>query len=97
MRLQDYSRFFRPEEFAAMSAAYEAAFRHLRTNRRTLTADQVRILKRNLAQIILASACNGKRDAARLKEIALRGISGRLPQRLGVLGIQLLPLSLSIA
>jgi len=97
MRLQDYSRFFRPEEFAAMSTAYESALRHLRTNRRTLTADQVRILKRNLAQIILASACNGKRDTSRLKEIALRGISGRLPQQLGCLGIQLLPLSLSIA
>ena len=97
MRLQDYSRFFQPEEFASMSAAYEAAFRHLRTNRRTLTADQVRILKRNLAQIILASACNGKRDAAQLKEIALRGVSGRLSQALGILATQFLPLSLSIA
>jgi len=30
-----------------------------------------------LAQIILASACNGKRDVEQLKEIALRGVSGR--------------------
>jgi hypothetical protein len=97
MRLQDYSRFFRSEEFAAMSSAYEAACRHLQTNSRTLTPDQVRVLKKNLAQIILAAACNGKRDAVRLKEIALRGVSGRLSQRLGALVIQLLPLSLSIA
>ena len=35
------------------------------------------VLKKNLAQIILASACNGKRDIEQLKEIALRGVSGR--------------------
>jgi len=97
MRLQDYSRFFRPEEVAAMSAAYEAAWRHLRTNRPTLTADQVRVLKKNLAQIILASACNGKRDVVRLKEIALRGVSGRLPHRLGVMVTELLPAALLTA
>jgi len=33
MRLQDYSSFFRPEEFDAMTAAYDAAWQHLRTNR----------------------------------------------------------------
>jgi hypothetical protein len=80
-----------------MSGAYEAAYRHLRTKRRApLTPEQVQVLKKNLAQIILASACNGKRDAARLKEIALRGVSGRLSQGLGVFATQLLPLSLSI-
>jgi hypothetical protein len=61
-----------------------------------LTPEQIQVLKKNLAQIILASACNGKRDAARLKEIALRGVSGRLSQGLGVFATQLLPLSLSI-
>ena len=39
-------------------------------------------LKKNLAQIILASACNGKRDMQQLKEIALRGVSGRSPASL---------------
>ena len=47
------------------------------TKRLTLDADQVPVLKKNLAQIILASACNGKRDVEQLKEIALRGVSGR--------------------
>jgi len=77
MRLRDYSSFFCPEEFDALTAAYDAAWRDLWTKRLTLPADQVPVLKRNLAQIILASACNGKRDAEQLREIALRGISGR--------------------
>jgi hypothetical protein len=34
-------------------------------------------LKKNLAQIILASACSGKRDVEQLKEIALRGVLGK--------------------
>jgi hypothetical protein len=77
MRLRDYSYFFRPEEFDALTAAYDAAWQDLWTKRLTLTADQVPVLKKNLAQIILASACNGKRDVEQLKEIALRGVSGR--------------------
>ena len=77
MRLRGYSYFFRPEEFDALTAAYDAAWQDLWTKRLTLTADQVPVLKKNLAQIILASACNGKRDVEQLKEIALRGVSGR--------------------
>jgi hypothetical protein len=77
MRLRDYSSFFRPEEFDALTAAYDAAWRELWTKRLTLPPDQVPVLKKNLAQIILASACNGKRDTEQLKEIALRGVSGR--------------------
>jgi hypothetical protein len=91
MRLQDYSSFFRPEEFDAMTAAYNAAWQHLRTHGPTLTGDQIGVLKKNLAQIILASACNGKRDVERLKDIALRGVSGQLLHRLGMLVPQLLP------
>ena len=45
--------------------------------RLTLNPDQVPVLKKNLAQIILASAYNGKREMQQLKEIALRGVSGR--------------------
>jgi hypothetical protein len=94
MRLQDYSSFFRPEEFDAMTAAYDAAWQHLRTHRPRLTGDQIRILKKNLAQIILASACNGKRDEERPRDIALRGVSGQLLHRLGMLVPQLLPAAL---
>ena len=95
MRLQQYSSFFRPEEFAAMIAAYDAAWQQLRTHRPTLTAEQVRVLKKkNLAQIILASSCTGKREVERLKEIALRGVSSRLLHRLGMLVPQILPATL---
>jgi len=52
MRLQDHSSFFRPVEFEAITAAYNAALQHLRTSRSTLTSDQVQVLKKNLAQII---------------------------------------------
>ena len=75
MSLRDYSSFFRPEEFDALTAAYDAAWRDLWTKRLTLPAEQVPALKKNLAQIILASACSGKRDVGQLKEIALRGVS----------------------
>ena len=74
-----------------MTAAHDAAWQHMRTNRPTLTADQVQVLKKNLAQMILASACTGKRDVVRLKEIALRGVSARLLDRVGVLLTQLMP------
>ena len=75
MHLRDYSSFFQPEEFEALTAAYDAAWRHLWGS--TLTPDQVPVLQKKLAQIILASACNGKRDVEQLKEIALRGVSGQ--------------------
>jgi len=94
MRLRNYSSYFRPEEFEAMMAAHDAAWRHLRTQRTTLSGDQVQVLKKNLAQIILASACTGKRDVERLKEIALRGVSGRMLHRLGMLVPELLSAAL---
>jgi hypothetical protein len=77
MRLRDYSSFFQPEELEALVAAYEAAWHDLWTKRLSLSADQSVILSKNLAQIILASACNGKRDSEQLKAIALRGVCGR--------------------
>ena len=67
MHLRDYSSFFQPEEFVSLTAAYDAAWQQLWAKRLTLTS----------AQIILASACNGKRDVEQLKEIALRGVLGR--------------------
>jgi hypothetical protein len=77
MRLRDYSSFFGPEEFDALTLAYDAAWRALWTKRLTLPPDRIAVLKNNLTQIILASACNGKRDPDQLREIALRGVSGR--------------------
>jgi len=60
--------------FGLLSAA---AWQDLWTERLTLGAEQTSVLKKNLAQIILASACNGKRDVERLREVALRGVSSR--------------------
>ena len=77
MPFRDYSPFFLPEELDALTAAFEAAWQHLRLNRLTLSAEQERVLKRNLAQIILDSARNGTRDVEELKEIVLRHVSGR--------------------
>jgi hypothetical protein len=96
MRLRDYSPFFERKELDAMTGAYDAAWQHLRTNRPSLTAEQAQVLKSNLAQIILASACNGTRDVVRLKEIALRGVLGRQLHRLGVLVGQFLPAALAV-
>ena len=47
MHLRDYSSFFQPEEFIALTAAYDAAWQHLWTKRLDLTADQVPVLKKN--------------------------------------------------
>ena len=46
MHLRDYSSFFQPEEFIALTAAYDAAWQHLWTKRLNLTADQVPVLKK---------------------------------------------------
>ncbi|MGE5304107.1 MAG: hypothetical protein ACM3TN_12400 [Alphaproteobacteria bacterium] len=94
MRLQDFASFFRRDEFAAMTAAYDAAWQHLRFHKPELTDNQAKNLKRKLAQIILASACNGIRDVVRLKEIALRAVSGRALHRLGMLASHVLPATL---
>jgi hypothetical protein len=77
LHLRDYSSFFPPKEYDALTAAYDAAWQDLWTKRLTLNADQVPVLKKNLTQIILASACNGKRDVEQLKDIALRCVSVR--------------------
>jgi len=77
MPFEAYSAYFRPEELEILAAAYAAAWQDLWTERLTLGAKQTSVLKKNLAQIILASACNGKRDVERLREVALRGVSSR--------------------
>lgn len=75
MQLRDFAAFFQPEELTTLGAAYNAAWKDLRTTKLNLTAAQAVLLKRNLVQILLAAACNGTRDFDQLKEIALRGVS----------------------
>jgi hypothetical protein len=63
--------------FQENRGSYDAAWQDLWAKRLTLNADQVPVLKKNLTQIILASACNGRRDVEQLKDIALRCVSVR--------------------
>lgn len=82
MPFQQYSGFFQPDEIEALTAAYNAAWLQLWATGFTFAADRAFVIKKNLAQMILASACNGERDVERLKEIALRGVSGKTQRRL---------------
>lgn len=70
---QKYAAFFQPHELDALTAAYDAVWQQLRANR-ALRATEASVLKNNLAQIILASACTGERNTERLKQIALRAV-----------------------
>ena len=79
MPFQQYSRFFKPEEIEALTAAYNAAQLLLSTADRAFPADQDSVIERKLTHMILASACKGQRDVARLKETALRGVLGKTP------------------
>jgi hypothetical protein len=74
MPFREYSPFFGPDELNALTTAYDAAWQHLWVSCTALTPKRAAILQRNLAQIILASACNGERDIERLKDVALRAL-----------------------
>ena len=62
-----------PHELDALTAAYDAVWQEVQATLHIKAID-ASVLKNNLAQIILASACTGKRDAERLKQIALRAV-----------------------
>ena len=72
MPFREWSSYFLPDDLNAFTAAYEVAWEQLRTTR--ATPDKDAVLKRNLAQIILASACKGEREIEQLKDIALRAL-----------------------
>lgn len=78
MPFHRYSSYFEPEELSKLTAAYEAAWQELLPESSSLTPDAIFLLKKKLAQIILASACTGKPDIDQLKQIAVRGMSGRI-------------------
>jgi hypothetical protein len=73
MPFRRYSSYFPSDELDAFTAAYEAAWQHFQATG-TATPDQADVLKKNLAQIILASACKGEREVEQLKAIALRAL-----------------------
>jgi hypothetical protein len=74
MTFNKYAAFFEPDELAALTAAYDAVWQHVWTTR-AMNEAQASLIKDNLAQIILASACTGERDRERLTDIALRAVS----------------------
>ena len=75
MTFQKYAAFFQPDELAALTSAYDAVWHQVWTTS-ALNEAQAAAIKNNLAQIILASACAGERDRERLREIALRAVTG---------------------
>jgi hypothetical protein len=74
MDLRDFSPFFDPEHLSALTAAYDAAWQNVRERMLAMDTNRAGVLKQKLAQLILASACNGQRDVQQLRDIALRGI-----------------------
>jgi hypothetical protein len=74
MIFRKYAAFFQPHELNALTAAYDAACQHI-LETSELDPAQASVLKKKLAQVILASACTGERDVERLKDIALRSVS----------------------
>ena len=73
MTFKKYAAFFQPHELDALTAAYDAAWQQVQA-RQPMKDGEAVVQKNNLAQIILASACTGERDAERLKQIALRAM-----------------------
>jgi hypothetical protein len=80
MAFREYAAFFQPHELEALNAAYDAAWENIVT--KLMTPAEAVNLKNRLAQVILASACTGERDANRLKQIAVRALSSRRPKQL---------------
>jgi hypothetical protein len=74
MTFQKCKDFFQPHELDVLTAAYDAAWQSMLESGGDPA--QAQNLKKKLAQIILASACTGERDIERLKDIALRSVSG---------------------
>jgi hypothetical protein len=72
MPFREYSPYFLSDELNAFTTAYEAAWQQLRAT--GTPPDQAAVLKKNLAQIILASACKGEREIEQLKDIALKAL-----------------------
>ena len=73
MTFKKYAAFFQPQELDALTAAYDAVWQQVQATK-PITPSEASVIKNNLAQIILASACTGERDTERLTQIALRAV-----------------------
>jgi hypothetical protein len=72
MPFREYSSYFPTNELDVFTSAYDEAWKRLCDTH--TTEYQALILKKNLTQIILASACNGEREVEQLKAIALKAL-----------------------
>ena len=81
MAFTAYQSFFKPHELDALTAAYDAAWKHVCAARNGMTSAQETDIKERLGKMILATACTGERDSKRLMEIALRGVGEALPPK----------------
>jgi hypothetical protein len=76
MPFQEFASFFGPDELDAMTAAYNAAWHQLWIAGMVRSPYQLAFVKKKLVQVILAAACNGAREQERLKDVALRALTG---------------------
>jgi hypothetical protein len=77
MPFREYAPYFKPEELATLTAAFDAAWQELSAAHTDLTTeDKVALLKKKLAHRILASATGGVREMETLKEQALKSLGG---------------------
>ena len=56
MTFKKYAAFFQPQELDALTAAYDVVWQQVQATK-PITRGEASVIKNNLAQIILASAC----------------------------------------
>jgi hypothetical protein len=80
MPFREVASSFQPEELDKLKAAFDAAWQQLLAVNGGTEA-QIELLRKQLAQHILASACTGRRDVEIMKDNALRALMKRPSSR----------------
>jgi hypothetical protein len=75
---QEFSIFFGSDDLSAMTAAYDAVWYQLKVAGLMASPEQTLVVKKKLAQVILACACTGGRGRDRLEGVALRALRSKL-------------------
>jgi len=75
MPFREYAPYFGPQDLKILAAAYQEAGEQLGAFNTTLGAERAAVLKKNIAQVILASACSGACEVERLKRVALKALA----------------------
>ena len=74
MPFREYAPFFKPEEIATLTTAFDAVWQELSANKSLDTERKIALMRKKLATRILVSATCGVRDVDLLKEQALRSL-----------------------